>query len=535
MAKHTKTDLTIETPKGFRTSIGFTLSDEDKRWPKRFFLGTNKAVAERKATVLQAYWDSLPGDRGVKVWTADKIQHSMQLADAACLLILHPPEPKPQPPQAVQVIPTPPPQPPLAPPPPTPPPASTLHQALDRYALWYERRATENAVSPATATKVKAHVGMIKYYLPDQNLASIDYTALERMRAVFTSRPPGKTNVDRLKTNTIIGLVGALGHMFLLLDRHNEWLPPRHWERAIIIDSDMRRRLHQMDEKEFGEMETQHYTLDELKILWRGLGEQGNPDRVSLVRYWMLLGLCAGWLQSDIAEGNEKNFIQVGTDYFLKKPREKTFAKGKWWIPQELADMLRKHIGYKPEEQEIKQVWERLNRLCVPLGVRKLSFKYLRKTGAQFVQDLSGSHDMAQIFLANGGGDVAARYYTSLTNSTGVGTTAFDRLAEILKKMRQELTTVSICAQNRVVSVTVNGYAGSDGTATSPCNYVYQVKNLHGEYVDVVGGPFTPTMQRPNGSTTPGVMGWGYYNLSLSFVLAWVDEVPNTKVCSSGS
>ncbi len=73
-------------------------------------------------------------------------------------------------------------------------------------------------------------------------------------------------------------------------------------------------------------------------------------------------------------------------------------------------------------------------------------------------------------------------------------------------------------------AVSVTQSAGSDGTSSATASWTYNVTG-------VPGGPYSPVMQRPKGTTLKATHGLGYY-ASGSFTLFWVDECCDTTECS---
>jgi integrase len=85
--------------------------------------------------------------------------------------------------------------------------------------------------------------------------------------------------------------------------------------------------------------------------------------------------------------------------------------------------------GKRHKTDSVAQMWRRLLRKCPQ--VRRLGFKYLRKTGATLIGDLTGSDRLAELYLSHSGQSVARKHYLGRTEE------AFDQLADAIGKMRE--------------------------------------------------------------------------------------------------
>jgi integrase len=168
------------------------------------------------------------------------------------------------------------------------------------------------------------------------------------------------------------------------------------------------------------------------------------------------LGYWCGWTQSEISTLLRDDVIEKDGETFIDRLRNKTEVKGYWWVPPEIAPLLRKEMkstppnswglailgnqgnplvhrakgGSKKRTNAISLCWGRLMREAKAHGVRPLSFKYLRKSISQRVRDKLG-REYAQLFCAQVVTTVADDHYNRAS---------FDKLTAAVREIYAEST-----------------------------------------------------------------------------------------------
>jgi integrase len=134
----------------------------------------------------------------------------------------------------------------------------------------------------------------------------------------------------------------------------------------------------------------------------------------------------------------------------IARERRKTGVYGKWPLWPETADLLKARLAKTPKNEDdlailtrngkplvhfgkgigrtdsVSQFWSRL--IGKTDDIQKLSFKYLRKTGADIVRKIAG-RDISEAYLSHAD-QTMARAYTN---------TDFAAVADAVTKMREQL------------------------------------------------------------------------------------------------
>lgn len=473
-----KERLPYLTKQGFyAVSIGFYLKD-GKRAQKKFSLGSERSSAIRKARSLRVAWDdeTTCDAQGKKVWSEQSIQRALAFADPKTppnattashpnLAALRPASRTPVPVFAPD-------------PPPKPVPAFyTLPQALDEFDTFFSQRTDigekHRDVIATRIKSVKAHIEEIfwatngtQVWLKDLPMCQIDLEWLTRIRNKITSRPltrfqntnksedgQGRPNKP-ISIDVVRGWLMLLGMAFDWFDRTPRigWTAPHHrWRETFVLTKKQEWALRTPEERDSAGKPLPTFTIDEIQKIYKNSTPRG--------RKYLLMGVLLGWGQEAIRSMRKNHLVKIGDEYYIDRRRGKTGIEGFWWVCPELAKMLIDSISKTPPNPDnlaflteegrplvhghtdtIGLVWLR----CLhgaPVGVRRLPFGRLRKLGGQIIENLS-SHDLAQLFLANGGATVARRHYVGNDVEVGIGKTPFEKLHEVQKRMYEQLKPI---------------------------------------------------------------------------------------------
>jgi hypothetical protein len=447
------------TEKGFCRTVGYYLSNDRRRVPRKFWLGRDRAAAFRKMKVLTEAWDDLPGERGEKVWTDEAVQAalgSVEGAGAAATSAL----PAPMAPTAVPVFlpqPVPPPQ---------PSRTFTLLTALDEYcASFRERTDIGDYHRDGTVSRVKSikqHLedisveqqGAGKVWLKDVPMSAVDMEWLGRVRNKITARPLTRHRYDTprpISIDCVKNWLMALGMAFDWFDLTPRigWVAPHpRWRENFGLTKKQEYAIRTPQERDGKRKPKPPFTVDELAKIYRNSSKLG--------RKYLLMGLFLGWSQEAISSFLTRTFVQVGGEYFVDRSRGKTGVEGFWWVCPELAEALKESMAKTPPNSDglafltedglplvhgktdtIRLTWERCLNMA-PEGVRNLPFGRVKKCGAQIIKNLGGQ-EMAQLFLAHASATVADVHYVGDDVEVGVGKTPFERLHDVQRQMYDAL------------------------------------------------------------------------------------------------
>jgi hypothetical protein len=149
----------------------------------------------------------------------------------------------------------------------------------------------------------------------------------------------------------------------------------------------------------------------------------------------------AGHTQKECATLTFDEIVEVKGEMFIERDRNKTGVSGRWWIPPEAAEVIRRVVARTPRDAEVnphglafltpkrlplvrrsskgrharndyvRKEWESLLRAAKHYGVRPISFKFMRKGTAQFIRD-KYNKEISRAFLAHADEDVQDESYT---------------------------------------------------------------------------------------------------------------------------
>jgi hypothetical protein len=311
-----------------------------------------------------------------------------------------------------------------------------LYEAIDAFAAHLlSESGRESAKKNAEASR------RLKASISDMDLGMLNYTALENIRKYWANRPParkrgGATTGKPISIDTVEKQLQIVRRLVRWIDRHDEydWSMPRHADEALRVDL---RRLKTPEETSSMRHGVPTFTVEQLAEIYAAA-----TDRV---RFWMLLGLNAGFAQ---AECTTLRWDEIeGDPPRIKRIRLKSGVYGEialwpetqsalaWWERvrgRQNERVVVTERGEPYDRQRIANAWRTLGDRLDPAGQWWLSFKYLRKTAYQFVLNASNG-EVAGIFNFRGHAvesDPLADKY---------GTRPFERVDAALNIVRGEL------------------------------------------------------------------------------------------------
>lgn len=381
------------TGRGWRKSIGKRRGADGIVRDARFWLGMDERQAAATALRIEALWLSL----NRPIWTAEAWSEAERLRTSGCAqdapernvaasARIHEHRPVPMPERPLPKLLT-----------------MTLADGIDRYQAHIESdvllaAATRRGiVLQLRAAKRSPHV--------DEPLPSIGYEQVEAIVGYWLARPAKLTGSgERISARWARNVVAAMRQLLDWLDAAGHWHAPHRWERAFRL-----RRRNAVKPR------VMSLTIDELAALYRYADER--------MRLLMLLGLNCGMANMEAAT-LRRDEVDLEHDV-LDRHRQKTGVHGRWQLWPETAEALRRWFAAHPHDGDglavrgpsgqplvwhqdakrreyIRDGWRSVQDRCEASGhqVRRMSFKYLRKTGATMIRSIAGI-EVSEQYLAH--------------------------------------------------------------------------------------------------------------------------------------
>jgi len=294
----------------------------------------------------------------------------------------------------------------------------TLHQALRGYQEYLQREYldTDGLLTDNGRTKVE-QIKTIVSYVPDPDLAALDYHGCDEIFGIFRRRPMSKRYKKPMARKSCTNYIGELGRFFRWLHLSNQfrWRKPEDFElidrRPIELDEDV--------EKEAADVPT--WTIEQLKKL--------NEYATPLERVFLLLGLNCAY-GADQAGRLRISHLRLSPDghSYIRRVRRKKKTRAIHLLWQQTADGLRWALERRKGQQHEKDFllltdegqpyWKKTkgghrSQLIPNLWTRliariqkddrtfpHLPFNSLRDTSADLIRQLAGE-EIASLHLAH--------------------------------------------------------------------------------------------------------------------------------------
>lgn len=314
---------------------------------------------------------------------------------------------------------------------------TTLYQALDAYAQRMEQS------SDSEGAKVEAaNARRLKNSIPDMDLSQFDYSALERIRDYWASRPEARTRRGKptgrpISLTTVDNHLSTARRFVTWLDRSNDfqWELPRHGLDALRVNL-----KHLRNEEDIARLRdgVGVFSIDQLTVIYR--------YATDFERLLVLLGLNIGASHAELLSLRWDEFESDPPT--IKRIRRKTSVYAEyalwsetvqalsWWRQLQPADaelMMVTAMGRPYTRQQLANAWVkikgRIERATNAPCQWWLSLKHLRKTGAHMVRQVADG-EIAGIYLAHGQPvetDELVDHYTRRP---------FNKVAEALQRVR---------------------------------------------------------------------------------------------------
>ena len=289
----------------------------------------------------------------------------------------------------------------------------SLHAAIDAYAQWVGENKIKGGTLTAWGKVLSEQVARLKDAHRDVPLTMFDYNALEKIKAHWASRPASKRNGKPLAIDTVRTQLNA-ARMFVKWLHKNpdwKWRKPDDWEDALKCETPS---LMSDDEIAGLQAGPKSFTTEELTTVYRYA-----TDRE---RIFILLGLNIGAARAECSTLRIDELHLDKQPPCIKRIRRKTRVYGEFRLWPETVVALqwiaRERSVVEPAGNKMVILTERGQPLAATRvanqwnglmkrvradhpGVRFLPFKFLRKTAAQLIRDVSDG-ETAGTFLCHG-------------------------------------------------------------------------------------------------------------------------------------
>lgn len=303
---------------------------------------------------------------------------------------------------------------------------SLLHDCMDRFKLKVTKRFENKELDDDSHFQALQLIEKCKEAMENKPINTITKNDIDNMRGYWTKRPLQKVTKTPLAIPTVRHLIRTIKSVLNYCLRYESWTPPEFWE-----DSFTRLNVKNMltlQERADKKRQKPKSTVEALQLLWH--------QAVPAERLYLGLGLFAGHGSEEIATLLKSDVVVETDGVYIERVRHKTGVLGRWWLPPEVAELLLARTKKTPDNSDglallgkrgmplvhrgadgrryktdsVSQAWNRLRRRCAHLDIKLLPFKYLRKTGSQWVRNRLGL-EYSQVFLAHECETVAQECY----------------------------------------------------------------------------------------------------------------------------
>jgi len=267
----------------------------------------------------------------------------------------------------------------------------TIHAAMSEF---FEFRQTtqidiETGKPSEYAYTERSSGKLVMRLIEDIPLSKLTYNELHKWCKAVANRPLALKSGTPITQETVKNALKVIRRFCEWCNVEYAWRLPENWRRATKVLTPRTREERRAAIAKIAN----HYTVEEIGLLWKFAN---TTDR-------MLLLLCMnfGVAQAEIRD------MEVGdlAGEKLERIRGKSQVFGRWWIWPETRKLAETHFHLIPKKRS--KIAEKFNLLVDRVGhyhpgFKRLSFKWLRKTGSSVIRKISRSSDIATLYLSHG-------------------------------------------------------------------------------------------------------------------------------------
>lgn len=286
----------------------------------------------------------------------------------------------------------------------------TLYQAIDAFIAFVKVDRVKEGKPTEWGRVLAGNVLATKRSIKDVPLSRFGFTQIEEIKRFWAKRPNRKGTKRPIAVDSVKGQMKALKLFLQWLHRNPDWKwrKPEDYEDAISLDY---ANLMTNDEIAGLKNGVQTYTIEELAILWRYATDH--------VRVFMILGLNCGFARAECSSLRLDEIHLGDQPPTIKRVRRKSKVYGEFTLWTETIKALTWASSMRPASKEpyailtawnhpytgdaIANLWNgTLNAITREHpDFRRLGFKYLRKSAAQLVRQVSDG-ETTGVFLCHG-------------------------------------------------------------------------------------------------------------------------------------
>lgn len=401
--------VSFHKPSGqFRKYLGKQLGRDGSLRPKCWYLGVDEREAVQAAIELTAEWAKLKR-AGIGSWPTAMDDAAQDLESGnGC--------PSNSSPTALVAV-----------------SELTLDDAAKLYLGEQDERRRSNRITAAHVRHCRYRIGRALDVLGRHRpLSGIGQQELHTLVNHFVARPvlktsPGQTRQPnrRMSIATAVGITNGAKDLFRWIDEHDSipWTKPKSFRRTFSID---KKKMLTDAERASGLRSVREavptFSIDDLARLYAMADGR--------VRSWMLLALNCGNSQKDVSDLIVSEISFDAPSPFIQRERLKTHVEGVWALWPETLESIRREMapanplnrvflsahgktlvgGENWGRDVVRAEWRKLrDRAGMPSA---LSFKYLRKTGADMIRQIGGI-EVSEMYLAHVEPRTMSRHYSN--------------------------------------------------------------------------------------------------------------------------
>lgn len=325
-----------------------------------------------------------------------------------------------------------------------------LYAAIDAYLADYRAR-----VKPSRYQRENTALATYKHFQADCELATIDADKLRETVNHFRQRPNTAFG-SPMATATVQTTVKAIKAFFDWCDSLDKWIAPRRFEKLFRVRYASLRTPLEV-KRDGGGVQT--FTVTELVDLYKVATRRQ--------RLYIALALNIGETAQGFASLLKDDLIRDGNRWVIDRNRGKTGVRGVYPLWDETRELLAAEMNQTPSQplllltmdgnalvtfnsksriDTVSKTWANLRKKAP--NVRPLGHKYVRKTGASLLAQLTGSERIAELYLSHTGDTVAKKHYLAKD---------FSHLADGLTKLRAQLAPMFAAATEGKAAVSKAG------------------------------------------------------------------------------
>ncbi|MGC4031394.1 MAG: hypothetical protein QM754_06590 [Tepidisphaeraceae bacterium] len=266
----------------------------------------------------------------------------------------------------------------------------SVDEALDAYTTYRKATEIDESGEPTDNAKVEGTYCRLLARLigTEVRLSALTYIEIDRWCKAIAARPVSLKSNKPIKLATVKHALKTLRLFIKWASRNYGWRKPDEWHEATKVNL---RRTQDERIEALSRIEG-HYRADEIAIIY----QHARPAE----RLLLLMALNFGFAQAEIIRTIKHEDIAAKNIVAI---RGKSETLGIWPVWDDVRALAVHKHAIPKERQSISNMWYKLlDRIQKDRpDFRRLSFKWLRKTGSSMVRQIAGG-EIASLYLSHG-------------------------------------------------------------------------------------------------------------------------------------